>query len=331
MGVAVVVSAACATPAHAEERPKWELGVGGVFYTQPYYVGSDDYRFVALPFPWFIYRGTTLRLDRESVQAKVFGSDYVRIDVSGAGQISVNSNDVARRRGMPDLDWIAQLGPTARFPVRESDDGRHVLEVDVPLRVALAISSSNFTYEGFVASPKLQYRYEPDNWRFEANAGLEFSSNSYNEYVYGVPARYATADRSAYGADGGYAGVRLSGGVSRYFGNFYVGLFARYINLEGATFGDSPLVASRSAVIGGVAIGWIWMKSEEMVPVGAQANRLRRKTVASPDAQVAPPEADASSDAGTPERATDAAPSAEVPDRSAPISPTPPGKIAVPR
>ena len=97
--------------------------------------------------------------------------------------------------------------------------------------------------------------------------------------------KYATADRAAYGAEGGYAGLRLSAGVSRYFGPFYVGLFARYINLDGATFEDSPLVGSNNTFVGGVAIGWILMKSDEMVPVGAEANLRARGHVPTAEAR----------------------------------------------
>lgn len=257
--------------ARAGERPKWELGIGSVFFTQPDYVGNDEYRFRPIPFPWIVYRGTRLRMDRESIQTKIFGTDFVRLDISGSGQISVDSDDCDRRHGMPDRDWMAQIGPALKFKVARSDDGRHALGVEVPLRTAISVDIDDVDYQGLVSSPKLQYSYEPDGWRFDANAGLEFQDNDYNEFYYGVAPKYATADRRAYGAEGGYSGTRVSAGVSRYFGPFYVGLFARWINLDGATFEDSPLVASNNAFVGGIAIGWVLMKSDEMVPVGAEA------------------------------------------------------------
>lgn len=274
---ATLAPALAPAAAPGQERPKWELGAGGVFFTQPDYAGSDEYRFRALPFPWIVYRGDRLRLDRDSIQTRIFGAELVRLDVSAGGQVSVDSSDNDRRRGMQDLDWIAQVGPSLRFPVRGSDDGRHTLEVEVPLRVALAVATDNFSYEGLVSSPKVTYRYEPDAWRFEANAGLEFGNDAYNDYVYGVQPFFSTTERPAYDADGGYAGVRLAGGVSRYFGPFYVGVFTRYQYLGGATFADSPLVGSEHAFAGGIAIGWVWLSSSEKVPVGAAANIARRR------------------------------------------------------
>src|SRR5690349_4660271 len=83
--------------ARAEHRPKWELGLGSVFYTQPDYIGSDEYRFHAYPFPWFVYRGSRVRLDRESMQTKIFGTDLIRLDLSASGQIGVDSGDNDRR------------------------------------------------------------------------------------------------------------------------------------------------------------------------------------------------------------------------------------------
>jgi outer membrane protein len=304
--------------AAAAERPKWELGIGSVFFTQPDYVGSDEYRFRVIPFPWIVYRGPRLSLDRDSLQTRIFGTDLVRLDLSASGQIAVDSDDNDRRHGMRDRDWLVQIGPTLKFKVFHSIDGGHVLDVDVPLRAAISMDFDDVDYQGLVSSPKLQYRYEPDSWRFEANAGLEFQNNDYNEFYYGVGSAFATAARPAYGAEGGYAGARLSAGGGRYFGPLFVGLFARWINLDGAAFEDSPLVGSRNTFIGGIAIGWVLMQSDELVPVGAEANLRARGHEPPPDS---PPPA-------VPLPAAGAAPaSAEPPipprpEASTPASPT---------
>jgi len=271
---AACLAAAPATIASAEQISKWEVGVGGVFFTQPAYVGSDEYRFHAYPFPWLVYRGSWLRLDRESIQAKIFGTSRIRLDLSAGGQIPVDSDDADRRHGMKDLDWMAQLGPSLKFRLGMSYDGRHVLDFDVPVRSAFAIDTNRFAYEGIVASPRLVYRWEPEEYRVEVDAGVEFTSNDYNEYVYGVAPAYATATRRAYDPDGGYAGFRLAAGLHRYWRSIYYGVFVRYINVSGATFDDSPVVATDNAVVAGIAFGWIWFKSKDEVPDGAEANLL---------------------------------------------------------
>src|SRR5688500_9358661 len=105
VAIATSLAGVFAPESRAEERPKWELGLGSVFYTEPDYVGSDEYRFRAIPFPWIVYRGERLRVDREGLQARIFGTDLIRLDVSGSGGYSVDSDDNDRRHGMPDLDW----------------------------------------------------------------------------------------------------------------------------------------------------------------------------------------------------------------------------------
>jgi len=46
----------------------------------------------------------------------------------------------------------------------------------------------------------------------------------------------------------------------------WVGAFMRYDSLRGATFEDSPLVRSRSALTMGFGVSWILATSSELVP-----------------------------------------------------------------
>jgi outer membrane protein len=243
--------------------PKWELGIGGVVYTQPDYLGSDEYRLWTIPFPWIIYRGEVLRLSRDALQARLFRTDRVRIDLSASGRVPVNSSQNNRRRGMRDLSWVAELGPTLRILLDRSADGSRRLDIDIPVRAAVAVDTDRVSYEGIIVDPKLRYRQRLYDWGFDAQLGLEFADREYEEYIYGVDPKWATAERPAYRADGGYRGVRLATGAGRYFGSVYVGLFARYYNMMGAAHEDSPLVATDHAFVGGLALGWVWQSSEE--------------------------------------------------------------------
>ncbi|HYC57303.1 MAG TPA: MipA/OmpV family protein [Candidatus Binatia bacterium] len=270
-----------ATESDVEMRPKWELGVGSVFYTQPDYIGSDEYRFRIIPFPWIVYRGERFRADRESIQTKIFGTDRIRVDISTSGQISVDSDDNDLRHGMPDLDWMFQIGPSLTIHLLRSDDGRSALEVDLPIRPAFAIAFDHFKYEGFVASPQLEYKLSSGPYQFTAQAGLEFQDSEYNDFFYGVDHRFVTPDRRQYDGDGGYGGVRVAAGVARYFWDrFYLGIFTRYYNLDGAAFEDSPLTNTSHTFVGGIALGVVLMKSDELVAV--TATEPRRKDLGGP-------------------------------------------------
>ncbi|HNK33316.1 MAG TPA: MipA/OmpV family protein, partial [Plasticicumulans sp.] len=54
--------------------------------------------------------------------------------------------------------------------------------------------------------------------------------------------------------------------VSKRFPQFWVGGFARYDDLRGAVFEDSPLVDSRSSWAAGAAIAWVFDQSATRVP-----------------------------------------------------------------
>jgi len=46
------------------------------------------------------------------------------------------------------------------------------------------------------------------------------------------------------------------------FPGFWVGAFARYDNLSGAAFEDSPLVRKKSSFMAGVGIAWVLAEAE---------------------------------------------------------------------
>lgn len=246
-----------------ENLPRWEVGVGGSAFAQPDYIGSDEYRVRGIGFPWIIYRGDRWKLTREALQGRIFRTDRIRLDLSVYGQLPVDSDENDRRRGMPDLDWRAQIGPNLRFLLARSDDGRDSLRLDLPVRGVIAVDLDEVSYQGYTSSPKLRYRITRTPWRFETQLGLEFADSDYNDYVYAVDSRFVAPERTAYDADGGFAGTRIAAGVNRYWGDFYIGLFVRYINLEGASFRDSPLVGTRHAVTGGLALAWIPLTSDD--------------------------------------------------------------------
>src|SRR4030042_2754777 len=83
-----------------EKKPVWELGVGvGLLYI-PDYRGSNESRFYVLPFPYIIYRGDILKVDRQKISGQVFKTDRVLLDVSFYGSVPVDSDKNSARAGM---------------------------------------------------------------------------------------------------------------------------------------------------------------------------------------------------------------------------------------
>jgi len=70
-----------------------------------------------------------------------------------------------------------------------------------------------------------------------------------------------------YEASGGYAGTQFISALSKRFPKFWVGAYARYDTLSGASFLESPLVQRKSYMSGGIGISWIISKSSQLVDV----------------------------------------------------------------
>jgi len=248
------------------QRPLWELGVGFAGVRLPDYRGSDQSRGYALPLPFIVYRGEWLKADRDGARALLFDTERVKVDVSLAATTPTRSRDNIARDGMPDLAPTAEIGPNLNLTLAGSAAQHYRLDLRLPVRAAIAVQGSPEVV-GTTFSPHLNLDLDSvaGGWHFGLLAGPMFGSRKLHEYVYGVDAGYATGARPAYRASGGYAGWQGLAATSRRFGNLWVGAFARYDSLQGATFETSPLVRRTSAVSFGFAMAWVLATSAELV------------------------------------------------------------------
>ncbi|HWI11253.1 MAG TPA: MipA/OmpV family protein [Burkholderiaceae bacterium] len=247
-------------------RPLWELGLGVAGLRLPDYRGADQSRNYLLPLPYVVYRGTWLKADRDGARALLFDTRRVKVDVSVAGSTPSRSNDNAARAGMPNLSGTFELGPNLNITLASSSKGAWKLDLRLPLRAAATIERSP-KFIGTTFSPNLNLDVAGlgGGWNLGMLAGPVFADRKYHAYYYGVDAAYATADRPAYQAHGGYAGWRALAATSRRFGNAWVGAFLRYDDLHGASFDDSPLLRRSSGLTFGLGVSWILATSSELV------------------------------------------------------------------
>ena len=70
--------------------------------------------------------------------------------------------------------------------------------------------------------------------------------------------RFATPERPAYEAKGGYSGAAFAASLTRRFRKIWVGGFARYESLKGVAFEASPLMRRDYAFTAGMAPGSFW-------------------------------------------------------------------------
>src|SRR4030042_1849052 len=98
-----------------EKKPVWELGVGAGLLYIPDYRGSNESRFYVLPYPYVVYRGDILKVDKQKISGQVFKTDRVLLDISFYGSVPVDSDKNSARAGMEDLDPTFEIGPALEF------------------------------------------------------------------------------------------------------------------------------------------------------------------------------------------------------------------------
>lgn len=255
--------------AQPELKPLWEAGLGVAAIDFPDYRGSDERRAYVLPAPYLVYRGDFLRADEQRVRGMFFESPRAEVDVSISGTVPVDSSKNRARRGMPDLDATLEIGPSLNLFLYRPQDRKHVVELRLPVRAVLASDFSHVDHEGWVFQPHLNLDVKDvlgyNGWNFGILTGPLFADRRYHQYVYGVDRAFATADRPAYQARGGYAGAQLIAALSKRFPKYWVGGFAKYDTVRGAVFEDSPLVKRKHNFTAGFAISWILGQSSTLV------------------------------------------------------------------
>lgn len=269
--IALFAALLAALSARAELKPEWELGVGLTGLTLPDYRGSDESRGYVLPFPYAVYRGERVRLDRGGLRGVLLDTDRVQFDLSVIGTPPVDSDENRARQGMPHLDPTLELGPRLNVTLARNRVEEWAVTFRLPVRAVVATDLSHWKGAGFTAYPHLALDLRPSflggRWNLGFQAGPLFATSGYHEYFYEVRPEHATAERPAYEARGGYSGSLALVSLTRRFRKVWLGAFVRYDMLKGAAFEDSPLVRRDHSVMAGVAVGWVLLESSRQVEV----------------------------------------------------------------
>jgi outer membrane scaffolding protein for murein synthesis (MipA/OmpV family) len=274
--VCPLLLALVAMPARGQQLPVFEVGIAGGGGNLPAYPASSQNSWRGLAVPYIIYRGSTFRADDGGLRARASLADGIELSVSASGGVNASSDDVTARQGMPDLQWLGEIGPNLRFTLwrGEEEASPQRIVVDTPVRAVFSTDWSSVSFRGFTFAPDIAY--ERINFlspfaRLRLSAGVVFGTDSYAEYFYDVAPEFARPGRPAYNAQPGYIGSRvslsyrlpLSERVSVVAGG-------RVENFSGAANADSPLFRSdwNFAVVAGFAVS-LW-RSEAKVNAAAQ-------------------------------------------------------------
>ncbi|MCH8498690.1 MAG: MipA/OmpV family protein [Marinobacter sp.] len=270
MLLVILITGATAQVRAAGQQPLWEagLGFGGAAY--PHYPGSAEYRTLALPIPYWVYRGEYLELDRDGLRGLLYRSDRVELDFSFDATLPVNS-DSNLRAGMAKLNPLIEFGPSLNVMVWRSAHYDRSVQIRLPVRAAVSVASGLQTAsQGWRLAPDLyledRQAGRSGQWHRTLALGPVFSDRQLHNYFYRVAEQDVLPERPAFEAPSGYSGFRTSFATARRFKQVWVGLYVSVDDFSGAVFRDSALVERRHAVVGGLGFSWILAESRRLAP-----------------------------------------------------------------
>lgn len=252
----------------SSEKPLWELGVGVTALYFPDYPGSNQSSGYALPFPYFVYRGNFFKADRDGVRGIFFDSDRIELNISVGASLPVNSDENRARQGMPDLQPTVEFGPAIDINLWCTTNRRYKLDLRLPVRTAVTVSGA-IEDIGWVFSPRLNLDIVDiaglPGWSLGLLAGPMYGSQRNHQYFYSVAPQYATADRPAFDATGGYSGSQFLMAMSKRYPKYWIGAFVRWDSLHGTAFAASPLVEREYSFSVGIGVAWLLGESSTLV------------------------------------------------------------------
>jgi outer membrane scaffolding protein for murein synthesis (MipA/OmpV family) len=245
--------------------PLWEVGVLAGAASTPAYPASTERTYRGLVLPYLIYRGDIVRADRGGIGARLLRTDDIELDVGFAASLPASSSDIAARKDMPDLGTLIEFGPRLKGTLARPASGGRV-RFELPLRSVLEINNG-VRSQGYALEPEVIYEMRDigGNWRLSTSASAVIGDSALNQYFYGVPTAYATAQRAAYEARAGLIATRLTINAAKSINpDLRVYGFVRYESYANSANQTSPLYLQTSGSSIGVGVSWALRRSTTM-------------------------------------------------------------------
>ncbi|WP_246601277.1 MipA/OmpV family protein [Alteromonas antoniana] len=251
-----------------ETQPLWEVGVGGGMVEVPNYPASGERNVVSLALPYVIYRGDIFRIGGGGGARAVFveQNDF-EVDVSVGGAFSAESEEGSVREGMPELDYMFEVGPQLIYKIQDftfDGGGEARLNARMQARAVFSTDFGRVDSRGYVIEPTIRYQqrgvFLPDTG-FSLTARMTWGTEKLHDYFYEVAPQYATDFRPDYDAKGGYLGAEISAGLAFPIVKNVRGFFGASVQLhKGSANEDSPLY--EKDVTYSIGVGFVWRTYE---------------------------------------------------------------------
>ena len=194
--------------------------------------------------------------------------DY-ELDFSFGGAFAADSEDNTAREGMPELDFLFEVGPQLVYRLKDFEfkgGGNARLNARLQARAVFSTDFSNLDDRGFVFNPVISYQQRGrllKNTALSASIGLVFATERLHDYFYEVDDAFAMPDRQAYDAKGGYLGTELSTSFSFPIAQNIRGFVGAGMQIHnGSANEDSPLYEKDITYSFGLGFVWRLYQSE---------------------------------------------------------------------
>jgi hypothetical protein len=259
--IAALAACLAALPAAAQEvrRPLLELGLFGGGGLVPDYPAADRSEFRALALPWAVYRGEIVQADERGLRGRIYRATDLEFTLNVSGALASSSSG-GIREGMPDLEYLGEVGPSLRWTPWRDEAGRSRVTLELPLRAAFGTDLSRIRHRGFVFAPEIALERNgvgTEGGRARIGLGPVFASGALMDYWYRVKPQEARPGRPAYNAEGGYLGMRLQFSYrTPLTERIFLTAGGRVENFSGARNDESPLFRSEwnATLIGGISV-----------------------------------------------------------------------------
>lgn len=245
-----------------ERKPRWEAGLGGGYIEGFDYPASAQNNYFGGLLPFVVYRSEKLRFTGRGISAIALEDSRFKLDVSMAVSLNADSEGNTLRAGMPDLDYLFELGPQLVMRVIDSrsESGRTRLNWSNRLRGVVSTDFGSLNGRGWVLQSQFQWRRENlfrNKLDLFATLSFTWASENLQDYFYQVGADQTTSFRPAYDASGGYLSTTLFAG----FGWSPVQDIRLFVGINQGHFGnsankESPLFETDAST--GIALGLVW-------------------------------------------------------------------------
>lgn len=241
----------------SELPKKWEFGLGVGAVSGPDYLGSKESHSYISPIPYVVYRGKIFQSDNDGIRGRFINTERLDFTLSLSANITpeAHKNDLRKSLGLDELGSTVELGPALTFTL--TGNKHRGLSLALPVRSVFAIGGDEDGYIGYLVQPQLIYRTHYQQYGITYRASVTYADQKYHDYYYRIDPEFATPDYSHFRPKAGYSGFSNQFAVGRMFGDWRAAIFVRYDYLGGTRFEDSPLVETKSAVRGGLALIWV--------------------------------------------------------------------------